>query len=231
MSKKENKNNEQNPLIIPFVKPVRVGNYKVWRSRISVSIYPSEEERQRVRNESAGGMKSVGRKMDMEAINVSDIAGSWKIQIPQTASLFSVITEAFNTVDENIRNNFLCGQVFSNMEAINTCGSVVLHHSFNLLFNALNYPFLFMTEKEITSWVKKNFDAGDKKKRDEHIENLLRERKEFYEMVEKERKSYLEYWNEQRSKEKERDAEAEKHLDQDEIAEQAMNILDQSDNN
>ena len=196
---------DDNPLLIPFGRAVRVGNFKLWRSRTSVG----------------SGKDRTG----IETVNVSNLDGTWKVQIPSTSTLFGVIVSNFATVDEKLREQFLAGEVFSNLEAINTCGSVVLHHSFRMLFNALSYPMLFMSEKELTSWVKKNFEAGDKKQMKQHLENLLKERKEFYELIEKERKNYLEVWEEQRSKIKSGEEEAQKQLVQDEIAEQAMEIL------
>ena len=196
---------DDNPLLIPFGRAVRVGNFKLWRGRLAV-----------------GSGKD---KTGIETVNVSNLDGTWKVQIPSTSTLFGVIVSNFATVDEKLREQFLAGEVFSNLEAINTCGSVVLHHSFRMLFNALSYPMLFMSEKELTSWVKKNFEAGDKKQMKQHLENLLKERKEFYELIEKERKNYLEVWEEQRSKIKSGEEEAQKQLVQDEIAEQAMEIL------
>lgn len=220
----ENKN-----LQIPFVKPARVGNFKLWRSKTSLSYAPTDEDRAKVREESGGKKKAVTRKVDIEVINISSLDGSWKVQIPQTSTLFSVIANGYATTDENIREQFLAGEVFANLEAINTCGSVVLHHSFRLLFDALSYPMLFMTEKELTSWVKKNFEAGDKNQMKQHLENLLKERKEFYEMVEKERKEYLSTWEEQRKRMKNEEENALKRLEQDEIAEEAMKILSKKD--
>lgn len=201
----EKKRQNDNPLVIPFGRAVRVGNFKLWRGN-----YVIEEGK---------------KKMPVECVYVSNLDGSWMTRIPATVPLYGIIIRSYATVDENIREQFLAGEVFSNLEAINTSGSVALHHSFRMLYQALHYPFIFMTEKELTSWVKNNFDAGDKKDMKKHLDNLLSERKEFYDMIEKERRDYLDTWEEQRAKIKESEDEAQKQLEQDEIAEQAMDIL------
>jgi hypothetical protein len=211
--------------LIPYQKAVRVGNFKLWRSKSVIAYMPSDEERAKVREESKGKMKAVGKKVDIDVLNISNLDGSWKTQIPSTCSLYSVIVDGYATSDEKIREQFLAGEVFSDMEIINTCGSVILHHSFKLLFNALNYPVLFMTEQEIKDWAKKLYDKKDKKLMKEHVENLLKDRKEFFELIEKERKEYLSSWQEQVLKHRN---EEETHLEaikKDEIAEEALDLI------
>jgi len=66
---------------IPFVKPARVGNFKVWRSR-----------------------KSIGKgkdKVDIEQINVSTLDESWQIKIPATFSMFALISELYESNELN----------------------------------------------------------------------------------------------------------------------------------
>ena len=211
--------------LIPYQKAVRVGNFKLWRSKSVIAYMPSDEERAKVREESKGKMKAVGKKVDIDVLNISNLDGSWKTQIPSTCSLYSVIVDGYATSDEKIREQFLAGKVFSDMEIINTCGSVILHHSFKLLFDALSYPVLFMTEQEIKDWAKKLYDKKDKKLMKEHVENLLKDRKEFFELIEKERKEYLSSWQEQVLKHRN---EEETHLEaikKDEIAEEALDLI------
>lgn len=211
--------------LIPYQKAVRVGNFKLWRSKSVIAYMPSDEERAKVREESKGKRKAVGKKFDIDVINISNLDGSWKVQIPSTCSLYSVIVDGYATSDEKIREQFLAGEVFSDMEIINTCGSVILHHSFKLLFDALNYPVLFMTEQEIKDWAKKLYDKKDKKLMKEHVGTLLKDRKEFFELIEKERKEYLSSWQEQVLKHRN---EEETHLEaikKDEIAEEALDLI------
>lgn len=211
--------------LIPYQKAVRVGNFKLWRSKSVIAYMPSDEERAKVREESKGKMKAVGKKVNIDVLNISNLDGSWKTQIPSTCSLYSVIVDGYATSDEKIREQFLAGEVFSDMEIINTCGSVILHHSFKLLFDALNYPVLFMTEQEIKDWAKKLYDKKDKKLMKEHVGTLLKDRKEFFELIEKERKEYLSSWQEQVLKHRN---EEETHLEaikKDEIAEEALDLI------
>lgn len=214
--------------LIPYQKAVRVGNFKLWRSKSVIAYMPSDEERAKVREESKGKKKAVGKKVDIDVLNISNLDGSWKTQIPSTCSLYSVIISGYATADVKIREQFLAGEVFSNLEAINTCGSVVLHHSFKLLFDALSYPVLFMTEQEIKDWAKKLYDKKDKKLMKEHLESLLKDRKEFFEMIEKERQEYLSSWREQVLKHRNEEKTHLEALKKDEIAEEAMKILEKN---
>ena len=34
---------------IPFIKPARVGNFKVWREKFRMSVQPTDEQRKKVR--------------------------------------------------------------------------------------------------------------------------------------------------------------------------------------
>lgn len=205
------KENERNELLIPFVKPARVGNFKLWRSKINL-----------------GGKKD---KTEIECVNVSNLEGSWTVRIPSTSTLFSVIVSNYATIDTDLREQFLAGEVLSNLEVLNTSGSVILHHAFRLLFQALSYPIFFMTEKEVEDWVKSTFKSMDKKQRKQHLDNLLKERREFYDLVEKERNDYISTWKEQHAMIKDKEDESQKQLEQDEIAEQAIDVLNKEGDN
>ena len=60
---------------IPFVKPARVGNYKIWRTKTTL-----------------GKGKD---KYDVEQICVSDLEGLWQVRIPATHEIFAVISELY----------------------------------------------------------------------------------------------------------------------------------------
>ena len=81
--------NEGNELIIPFNRAVRVGNFKVWRSRVSL-----------------GSGKD---KTSIEAVSVSNLDGSWKVQIPSTSQMFGFIMQQYATVllidDDSVDDN------------------------------------------------------------------------------------------------------------------------------
>jgi len=60
---------------IPFGKPARVGNYKVWRAK-----------------------KVVGKgkdKVEIDQINISTLDESWQIKIPATFDMYGMIRELF----------------------------------------------------------------------------------------------------------------------------------------
>lgn len=54
--KKEEKKRE-----IPFFKPVRIDNYKLWRSRCKMTVTPSEEDKEKVFKDSGGKKKPYRR--------------------------------------------------------------------------------------------------------------------------------------------------------------------------
>lgn len=80
---------------IPFVKPARVDNYKLWRSRCKMTVTPSDEDKERVFKESGGKKKAVSKTYDIEQINVSTLDGTWQVKIPATWDMFGMIRDLF----------------------------------------------------------------------------------------------------------------------------------------
>lgn len=80
---------------IPFVKPARVDNYKLWRSRCKMTVTPSDEDKERVFKESGGRKKAVSKTYDIEQINVSTLDGTWQVKIPATWDMFGMIRDLF----------------------------------------------------------------------------------------------------------------------------------------
>ena len=70
MMEKENKNKE-----IPFVKPARIGNFKIWRNRKAIG---------------KGREKAV-----IEQINISNLDEGWQIKIPETFEMFAMIRDLY----------------------------------------------------------------------------------------------------------------------------------------
>lgn len=83
---------------IPFSKAVNVGNFKVWRSRVSYELtaddVKDEEKRELVK---AGKLKFKRKRMEVEAINISDLEGQWMVRIPQTLAMYATLTELYAT--------------------------------------------------------------------------------------------------------------------------------------
>lgn len=62
---------------IPFGKAVRVMNYKMWKVNVSV-----------------------GNKQTIPAICVSNLDGTWKVQIPSTSLMYSALTDLYSTEEK-----------------------------------------------------------------------------------------------------------------------------------
>ena len=96
---------------IPFIKPARVGNFKVWRNRKTIGT---------------------GRdKAEIEQINVSTLDEGWQIRIPATYDMFGLISELFGSEEHkgrlvNIFSNMLYASCIANgyfQQAVNMCAS------------------------------------------------------------------------------------------------------------
>ena len=80
---------------IPFGKPARVGNYKLWRSRCRMTVTPTGEDKEMVLKEPGGKRKAVSRTYDIEQINVSSLDGTWQVKIPVTFDMFGMVRDLF----------------------------------------------------------------------------------------------------------------------------------------
>lgn len=201
---------ENKSLQIPFVKPARVGNFKLWRSK---STFGSGKD-----------------KVNIEVINISNLDGSWKVQIPQTSQMFGFISQQFATVDENIKDNML-GMVFTNMLNITLTPSPALHDSLFFLTEMMTYPYMLLSEKEMTERMEKGLKefGWDKVKRKEHIGKMVEYRKQLYDLIEKKKSAYIEDYERQQAERRAKEEESLKSLEQDEIAEQAMEVLNENE--
>lgn len=65
----------------------------------------------------------------------------------------------------------------------------------------------------------------DKQKAKDHITKMLDLRRQLYELIEKKKTAYIDEYERQQHERWEKEEEAQKQLEQDEIAEQAMEIL------
>ncbi len=62
---------------IPFNRAVRIRNFKMWRTRVNVD-----------------------NKKTVEAIVISDLDGTWKVQIPETYLMFRALSDLYSTEDK-----------------------------------------------------------------------------------------------------------------------------------
>lgn len=118
---------------IPFVKPCRVGNFKMWRSKMTLTVSPSEEQRRQVAEESGGKKKAVAQKVDIECINISNADGSFSIRIPQTFEMFGMLTVAYqwyksDDASKKARGQEYLSTVMSNMLYV-SCVSNGYYHT------------------------------------------------------------------------------------------------------
>lgn len=79
---------------IPFGKPARVGNYKLWRSRCTIGK---------------------GKDKDyIEQICVGNLDGSWQVKIPATFEMFTILWELYaDPAKQSILASYLNNMAFA----------------------------------------------------------------------------------------------------------------------
>lgn len=114
---------------IPFVRPARVGNFKIWRSRFGLD---------------AGKGKG---KENIECIYVSNLDGSWMVRIPATWEMFSILTMTYNdyTSDDEVvksRGEIVLRTLLSNMNYATAIGNGFFQRALELIVTAYAHPSL-----------------------------------------------------------------------------------------
>ena len=211
MGKKVQKTDD-NPLLIPFGRAVRVGNFKLWRGNYNLGT---------------GKDKNV-----IECVHVSNLDGSWMVRIPSTSTMFSLIVNGYATVDEAMREKFL-GMVFTNQLNVCASGSESLHDAFFFLTEMMTFPYLLLSEKEMKDRMEKEMkELGfDKAKRKEHIGKMCEYRSQLYELIEQKKARLIEnYERQQAEQRKYAKTHEEEDMKHDELAEQAMEVLKEESN-
>ncbi len=157
---------------IPFVKPARVGNYKVWRSKVTVGK---------------------GRdKYDVEQVCVSDLEGLWQVRIPETNVMFSTIVGLY--ADESLAGSL--NTIFANMLIVSTIPNGYFHRAVQMCESVYFNPDLLRKRKErkdlvkeakrlvedFLKWrgiyeaqVKENAPTEEQERSDEVLEEILEE--------------------------------------------------------
>ena len=153
---------------IPFVKPVRVGNYKLWRTKVTT-----------------GKGKD---KTDIEQVCISDLEGLWQVKIPATFAMFADISEMY--ADEKMTPAL--STIVSNMLGVTTVTNGYFHRAVQMISTVYFNPDLLRDKKQRKPFVKetealvKDFldwrKAYDERERenapteeDEHNEEVLEE--------------------------------------------------------
>ena len=195
-----------NPLEIPYNKAVRVSNYKLWRSKYVL----------------ANGKE----KTSIDCLNISNLDGSWMTRIPATSGMYGFILSQYATVDETMRDNVI-GMILTNMLNICLTPSVALQDALFFLTEMMTFPYNLLPEKEMVKRMRENMKklGVEKNVAEEHIGKMVEYRTQLYDLIERKKAAYIEEYERQQAERWAKEEEAEKQLEQDEIAEQAMDVL------
>lgn len=115
---------------IPFVKPARVGNYKIWRTKATV-----------------GKGKD---KYDVEQICISDLEGVWQVRIPETNVMFSAVSGLYT--DEELAGSL--STIFANMLMVSSIPNGFFHRAVQMCSALYFNPDLLRKKKERKDLVK-----------------------------------------------------------------------------
>lgn len=149
---------------IPFVKPVQVGNYRLYRSTYT-----------RKRGE-------VTEKW--ECINITSLDGAWSVRIPETLRMFGVLTQTYAIEDEKVRDGFL-SLIFGNMYNITTTDSENLHEGLDFLTGIIATPFIMLSEGSMKSWLSKRYKAAGMpwSERRKKIKAMVSYRRDIFKLI------------------------------------------------
>lgn len=111
------------PRKIPYGKPARVGNYRIWRSK-----YP------------------VGKGKDkdfIDQINVGNLDGTWQVKVPATFEMYAILTEMY--ADEGKQE--ILAEYVNNMAFVTITGNGYFQRAVELVAIAYANPTL-LTRKD-----------------------------------------------------------------------------------
>ena len=117
---------------IPFVRPARVGNYKVWRNKTTV-----------------GKGKD---KYNVEQICISDLEGLWQVRIPETNVMFAAISGLY--ADESLTPSL--STIFSDMLMVTSIPNGYFHRAVQMCSAMYFNPDLLRDRKERKDMVKES---------------------------------------------------------------------------
>lgn len=188
---------------IPFGKPARIGNFKIWKSKFELVSDPTEEQRKKVAEESGGKKKAIRQKVTIECINVSILDGSWMVRIPQTFEQFAMLSLAYSwslsdDKDEQVKGTDYLRTAISNMYYVSCICNGFFHRGVEMVTSAYADPDLLKENERGAAFLKDAKLA---------IERFLEWRNGYDNLVSEGEPSDIE-------------------LHQEEIAEEAMDILD-----
>ena len=188
---------KENNNTIPFNRSVRVGDYKLWRSRSN----------------------------GIEQVIVSNLDGTWKVSIPETSMMYGTIAEWYGIDDADKREQLLT-MLFGNFLSVTTLCSIHIHDAFSLLLKIREFPYILLPEDDFKKRMKARLrESGmDKRYIKEHMAKLTGYRRELYDIIEKKIADIIEDYERSLEKIKEKDEESLRQLDEDEKAMQMLEM-------
>ena len=146
---------------IPFNKPARVGNFKLWRTNFMLEFMPSRDmlsEEDQVRLDK-GEIKLKKQRTSIECINISNLDGSWMTRIPQTWEMYGMLTLAWqwyngDNEDEKKRGKDYFTTVLSNMAFCGSISNEYYHQALMMIATAYAYPVLLSDKKKFKDFSK-----------------------------------------------------------------------------
>ena len=191
---------------IPFVRPVRVGNYKLWKTSLVM-----------------GKGKD---KTSVEQICVANLDGTWSVRIPEMSAMFATISNAYGMEDGE---KFL-EVVFANMQSVCLITNEFLHDGFSILRDMLTMPYLLLPEKEMRKRMKGYLPllGVDKKAGEKHIDKMCAYRKELYDLINVKIAEVIGDYELKMEQRKAAEGEAQQSLENEAVAQQIINEVEKT---
>ena len=124
---------ENNKGRIPFVGHIRVGNYKVWRTRVRIKTSDTAEKADKK------------EEMYIPCINISNLECTWKVQIPSTFEMYGLLMGLVEDMSaenketaQNAKNALLV--IFSNMSYATIVGNPYFQKGLRMLASVYAFP-------------------------------------------------------------------------------------------
>lgn len=114
---------------IPYVRAARVGNFKIWRTRMPASI-PSEGK---------------SRRQDIECLCVSSLDGTWRVQIPASFEMYAVLNALYDDYSSDVdevhsRADDVLSTILSNMMYATIIGNGYYHQALLMVSTVYAHP-------------------------------------------------------------------------------------------
>lgn len=128
---------------IPYGRPVRVGNFRLWRGRYTVTVAPDGEQRKKKADGRRG--RARGRRVEIDRICVSSLDGSWSVSIPAGFEQYGMLCVAYawyaaGSEDERRRGGDYLSAALSNMYYVSCICNGFFHRGVQLVAAAYSDP-------------------------------------------------------------------------------------------